>query len=118
MRQRLRIVGSNWWAASLALTAGLFVASTLGWLWYLDQREQQEHRAALDGLAGNSPFAVALADKIDQDAMVAGFRMMRKIVDAAPMDAYRDEEYSPGASVNSDEEILTWLEAEGVRFHI
>ena len=30
-----------------------------------------------------------LADKIDQDAMVAGFRMMRKIVDAAPMDAYR-----------------------------
>ncbi|MFO1336783.1 MAG: ATP-binding protein [Burkholderiaceae bacterium] len=39
-----------WWAASLALTAGLFVSSTLGWLWYLDQREQQARRAALDGL--------------------------------------------------------------------
>ncbi len=39
-----------WWAASLALTAGLFVSSTLGWLWYLDQREQQERRTALDGL--------------------------------------------------------------------
>ena len=28
--------------------------------------------------------------------MVDGFRMMRKIVDAAPMDAYRGEEFSPG----------------------
>ena len=41
--------------------------------------------------------------------MVDGFRMMRKIVDAAPMDAYRDEEYSPGPSVSSDDEILTWI---------
>jgi choline dehydrogenase len=50
-----------------------------------------------------------LADPIDQAAMVAGFRMMRKIVDAAPMDAYRGEEFSPGPSVRSDEEILTWI---------
>ena len=28
--------------------------------------------------------------------MVDGFRMMRKIVDAPPMDAYRGEEFSPG----------------------
>jgi choline dehydrogenase len=35
--------------------------------------------------------------------------MMRKIVDATPMDAYRDSEYSPGAAVKSDEEILTWI---------
>ena len=40
-----------------------------------------------------------LADPIDQRAMVGGFRMMRKIVDAAPMDAYRGEEFSPGPSV-------------------
>ena len=50
-----------------------------------------------------------LADPIDQQAMVGGFRMMRKIVDAAPMDAYRGEEFSPGPSVSSDEEILTWI---------
>ena len=39
--------------------------------------------------------------------MVGGFRMMRKIVNAAPMDTYRGEEFSPGPSVNSEEEILT-----------
>jgi len=50
-----------------------------------------------------------LADPIDQRAMVDGFRMMRKIVDAPPMDAYRDSEFSPGPSVGSDDEILTWI---------
>src|SRR5712691_5780446 len=50
-----------------------------------------------------------LADPIDQRAMVAGFRMMRKIVDAKPMDAYREGEYSPGPSVGTDDEILTWI---------
>jgi len=50
-----------------------------------------------------------LADPIDQRAMVDGFRMMRKIVDAAPMDRYRDTEFSPGPSVQSDDEILTWI---------
>jgi choline dehydrogenase len=50
-----------------------------------------------------------LADPIDQAAMTAGFRMMRKIVDAGPMDTYRDSEYSPGPSVKSDDEILTWI---------
>jgi choline dehydrogenase len=50
-----------------------------------------------------------LGDTIDQQAMVGGFRMMRKIVGAAPMDVYRGEEFSPGPSVDSDEEILTWI---------
>lgn len=50
-----------------------------------------------------------LADRIDQDAMTAGFRMMRRIVDAKPMDPYRDEEFSPGPSVQTDDEILTWI---------
>jgi choline dehydrogenase len=50
-----------------------------------------------------------LADSIDRQAMVGGFRMMRRIVSAAPMDTYRGEEFSPGSSVNSDEEILTWI---------
>ncbi len=50
-----------------------------------------------------------LADPIDQRAMVDGFRMMRRIVEAEPMDAFRGEEFSPGAGVKSDEEILTWI---------
>ena len=50
-----------------------------------------------------------LADDIDQRAMVAGFRMMRRIVGAPPMDAFRGEEYSPGEAIESDDEILDWM---------
>ncbi len=50
-----------------------------------------------------------LADQIDKDAMVGGFRMMRKIVDAPPMDGLRGEEYSPGKGVSSDADILDWM---------
>jgi len=50
-----------------------------------------------------------LADPIDQRAMTEGFRMIRRIVEAPPMDAYRDEEVSPGPSVKSDEEILAYI---------
>lgn len=37
-----------WWAASLALTLGLFVATIVGWLWHADQRDAQARRSALD----------------------------------------------------------------------
>jgi choline dehydrogenase len=50
-----------------------------------------------------------LADPIDQRAMVDGFRIMRRIVDAKPMDRLRGEEFSPGAKVKSDDEILTFI---------
>jgi choline dehydrogenase len=50
-----------------------------------------------------------LADPIDQRAMVDGFRMMRRIVEAPPMDALRGEEYSPGKAVASDEQILGFI---------
>jgi choline dehydrogenase len=50
-----------------------------------------------------------LADSIDQRTMVDGFRMMRRIVEAKPMDALRGEEYSPGADVRSDADILGWI---------
>ena len=33
----------------------------------------------------------------------------RKIVNAVPMDAYRGDEFSPGPSVQRDEEILAWI---------
>ena len=50
-----------------------------------------------------------LADPIDQRTMVDGFRMIRRLVEAAPMDALRGEEFSPGREVTSDAEILTWI---------
>jgi choline dehydrogenase len=50
-----------------------------------------------------------LSDPIDQSTMIEGFRMMRRIVGAQPMDALRGEEYSPGADVGSDAEILRWI---------
>jgi len=40
--------------------------------------------------------------------MVRGFRLMRQIVDAAPMDAIAAR-ISPGPSVASDGEILAWI---------
>jgi choline dehydrogenase len=50
-----------------------------------------------------------LADTIDQQTMVEGFRMMRRIVGAKPMDTLRGEEYSPGAEIRSDADILAWI---------
>jgi choline dehydrogenase len=41
--------------------------------------------------------------------MIAGFRMMRRIAEAGPMDGVRGEEYSPGAGVGSDAEILAYI---------
>jgi choline dehydrogenase len=50
-----------------------------------------------------------LSDPIDRRTMLDGFRMMRRIVGAAPMDRYRGEEFSPGSGVQSDDEILDWI---------
>ncbi|NCW50959.1 MAG: hypothetical protein EBV89_06740 [Betaproteobacteria bacterium] len=52
-----------------------------------------------------------LSDPIDQKAMVDGFRMMRSIVAAAPMNPYRDVEFAPGEHVQSDQDILDWIRA-------
>lgn len=50
-----------------------------------------------------------LADSIDQQAMVDGFRMMRKIMAQPAMAKLRGEEFSPGEDVKTDEQILTWI---------
>ncbi len=50
-----------------------------------------------------------LADAVDQRTMVDGFRMIRAIANAPPMDPFRGEEHSPGAEVASDAEILDWI---------
>lgn len=53
-----------------------------------------------------------LSDSIDRQTMVDGFRMMRRIVEAPPMDPYRGEEFSPGPDVNTDDEIVAWMRAK------
>jgi choline dehydrogenase len=50
-----------------------------------------------------------LSDPIDCRTMADGFRVMRKIVEAPPMDPYRGEEFSPGKDVQTDDEILAWM---------
>jgi choline dehydrogenase len=50
-----------------------------------------------------------LADDVDRRAMVAGFRMMRRIAEARAMDALRGEEFSPGKHVETDAQILDWI---------
>jgi choline dehydrogenase len=50
-----------------------------------------------------------LADRIDQAAMLEGFRMMRRIADAPPMAHLRGDEFLPGAAVQSDDEIMGWI---------
>jgi choline dehydrogenase len=50
-----------------------------------------------------------LADPIDQRTMVDGFRLVRTIANAPPMEAFRGEEVSPGVDVASDEAILDWI---------
>ncbi|MSO77021.1 MAG: FAD-binding protein [Alphaproteobacteria bacterium] len=50
-----------------------------------------------------------LGDPLDRQTMVAGFRMIRRIANAAPMDPFRDDEFSPGTGIESDDEILSWI---------
>ncbi|HEX3347887.1 MAG TPA: choline dehydrogenase [Acetobacteraceae bacterium] len=52
-----------------------------------------------------------LADPIDQRTVLDGFRIVRRIVGAPPMDRFRGEEFSPGADIETDDEILGWIRA-------
>jgi|GEM_PF-424472 len=51
-----------WLAASLLLTIGLFVSTTLGWLWYTDQRAQAERQLSLDALWLEQSITQSLGD--------------------------------------------------------
>ncbi len=50
-----------------------------------------------------------LADRIDQQTTLDGFKMMRRIVAAPAMAALRGAELSPGTDVATDEQILGWI---------
>ncbi len=51
-----------WLAASLLLTMGLFVSTTLGWLWYTDQRAQAERQLSLDLLWLEQSITQSMSD--------------------------------------------------------
>jgi choline dehydrogenase len=46
---------------------------------------------------------------VDRQTMVDGFKIMRSIVEAEPMDPYRGEELIPGESIRSDDEIESFI---------
>jgi choline dehydrogenase len=50
-----------------------------------------------------------LADPIDQAAMSEGFRMIRRIVDAPPMDVLSRRGIFAGPQINSDADILDYI---------
>ena len=50
-----------------------------------------------------------LSDPIDQQTMIDGFRLMRRLAMAKALDGLRGEERSPGAHIDSDDEILNWI---------
>ncbi|MEZ5935019.1 MAG: choline dehydrogenase [Alphaproteobacteria bacterium] len=50
-----------------------------------------------------------LSDALDQRTMIDGFRLLRRLIHAHALDGIRGDELSPGAEVQSDDEILTWI---------
>lgn len=50
-----------------------------------------------------------LTDPIDRDAMIAGFKKIREIMNTKAMRDIRGEEFSPGTEVKTDDEILSFI---------
>ena len=50
-----------------------------------------------------------LTDPIDRDAMIAGFKKIREIMNTNAMRDIRGEEFSPGTEVKTDDEILSFI---------
>lgn len=59
-----------------------------------------------------------LDDPIDRRTMIDGFKIVRRIGQSSALDGLRGEEVSPGAQIDSDEQILDWISANSVTaFH-
>ncbi len=50
-----------------------------------------------------------LSDSLDRQTMIDGFRLLRRLAAAKALDAIRGEELSPGTSIQTDDEILSWI---------
>ncbi len=66
-----------------------------------------------DPLARPSILANYLAEEADRAAMIAGFRLSRRIAAAPALDAVVEDEYRPGRPVESDADILAYIRATG-----
>ncbi len=50
-----------------------------------------------------------LATPLDQQTMIDGVKIARKIADAEPLKSSITSEHAPGADAQSDEDLLTWI---------
>ena len=76
--------------------------------------------ASADPAAKPKLYGAFLSDPGDEDleTLVRGFKILRRLVAAPAMDAYRGEEVSPGPAVSTDEEIRRFTrENLGTGFH-
>ncbi len=76
--------------------------------------------ASADPAAKPKLYANFLSDEggDDLEALVRGFKIVRRLVNAPAMDAYRGEEVLPGPAVSTDEEIRQFTrDTLGTTFH-
>ncbi len=71
------------------------------------------HAKSPDAFAAPAIRPNFLADQIDQEALIEGMRMARRIIEQPAMDAYRDHELAPGPTVQSDEQWLDFARKNG-----
>ncbi len=77
------------------------------------------HLRSADPLAAPAIRPNFLADPIDQQVLVAGLKIGRRIIDNAAMDKYRAFEMNPGAAVQSDADWLDFARMNGqTTYHV
>ncbi|MCW6512556.1 GMC family oxidoreductase [Lichenifustis flavocetrariae] len=87
---------------------------------YLLRPKSRGHLAIRSRDPAEPPVIVPgyLSDDADIAAMRDGVRLIRRLVEQAPLDAYRGREIAPGPSVTSDVAIDTWIrDTSGTTFH-
>ena len=52
-----------------------------------------------------------LSNRIDQDTLLAGMRIVRQWINSPAMKNIRGEELAPGADINNDNDLLEWVKA-------
>ena len=82
-----------------AIVPGIVTPKSIG---YIELQSADPHEPPLI----NPNF---LADEYDMNVLVEGFKLARKIAHSPAYDAYRGEEYLPGAEVQKDEEIKAFI---------
>jgi choline dehydrogenase len=62
-------------------------------------------------------FPNYLADPLDREVVLAGFRWGRRIAATEPLAPYVDHELNPGAATETDEELLAYARATGTTIY-